>query len=137
MGWSNDLFIVTIWKLNDWGVLLAFTDFKTHPKHPSYACFKICIQWLQPPSCFLFKEQTFTWAVNRHQMLNFIRSKVCTLMFWHDIDIIIMKYWLVSQDICWITSTLQEEKFAVPPFNLSDDVVSNFKNKITLQYIKC
>ena len=40
-------------------------------------------------------------------------------MYWHDIDIIIMKYWLVFKDKYWVTSKTQEEKFAVTPFRSS------------------
>ena len=37
-------------------------------------------------------------------------------MYWHDIDIMIMKYWLVFKDKYWVRSKTQEEKFAVTPF---------------------
>ena len=38
--------------------------------------------------------------VRCQQEPNFILPEVCQLIYWHDIDIIIMKYWLVFQDIC-------------------------------------
>ena len=37
-------------------------------------------------------------------------------MYWHDIDIIIIKYWLVFKDKYWVTSKTHGEKFAVTPF---------------------
>ena len=52
----------------------------------------------------------YFWTASRRQILNFIRSKLCTLMYWHDINIIIIKHWLVLYNTCWIMSILDRRR---------------------------
>ena len=66
---------------------------------------------------FFSGEVKLKLAVGRHKIFQYYSYKRMTLMYWHDIDIIIMKYWLVFKYKCWITSKIQEEKFAASPFN--------------------
>ena len=56
------------------------------------------------------RELTLKWAVSRRQILNSFQTKGCTLMYWHHIDIIIIKQWLVFKDKCWINSKLYRRR---------------------------
>ena len=52
----------------------------------------------------------YFWTASRRQILNFIRSKLCTLMYWHHINIIIIKHWLVLYNTCWKMSILDRRR---------------------------
>ena len=56
------------------------------------------------------RELKLKWAVSRRQILNSFQTKGCTLMYWHHIDIIIIKQWLVFKDKCWINSKLYRRR---------------------------
>ena len=75
--------------------IISFYRLRNMSKTPKLCLFENLHTMVAAAILFFFREQTLTWAVSRHKIFNFICSKVCTLMSWHDIDIIIMKYWLV------------------------------------------
>ena len=75
----------------------------------SFECivrFWLCVNvvWCDSAAILLFfRELTLNWAVSKSQIWNYIWSKVWTLMYWHDRDIILMRNWLVLDTICWIS----------------------------------
>ena len=65
--------------------------------------------------------------VSCQQVSNFLGPKVCTLMYWHDINIIIMKYWLVFQDISWTMAKIYRRRNSL--FHPLSLVVNHFSNR--------
>ena len=106
MGWSNGSFFLSqseSWMPEEYPKLLQnskhFQNTQTMP------VWKFALNGSSPNLVFLGRvniERSCQWISN----LNDIHTRVCTLMSSHDIDIIIIKHWLVLHNTSLITSYL-------------------------------
>ena len=108
MGWSNGSFLLSLsesWMPEEYFKLLQnskhFQNTQTMP------VWKFALNVSSPNFVFLGRvniERSCQWISN----LNDIHTRGCTLMSRHDIDIKIIKHWLVLHNTCWITSYFTE-----------------------------
>ena len=86
--------------------ILSFYRTQNTSKTPKLCLFENLNKMVAAPILYFWVniERSCQWISN----LNDIHTRGCTLMSRHDIDIKIIKHWLVLHNTCWITSYFTE-----------------------------